>query len=76
MPHVQIRDVPNDVHAELIRRAEAAGQSLQQYLSIQLTLLATTPSIDSILDRIEQRSRGALPASSAIRSLDSERAGR
>jgi plasmid stability protein len=34
MRNVLIRDVPDDVHAELQRRAEDAGQSLQQYLSL------------------------------------------
>ena len=29
MPNVQIREVPEDVHNELVRRAEVAGQSLQ-----------------------------------------------
>lgn len=32
MPNVTIRNVPDDVHAALVARAEAAGQSLQGYL--------------------------------------------
>jgi antitoxin FitA len=32
MATVQVRDVPEDVQAELVRRAQDAGQSLQQYL--------------------------------------------
>lgn len=32
MPNVTIRNVPDDVHAALVARAEAAGQSLQVYL--------------------------------------------
>ncbi|WP_202948802.1 FitA-like ribbon-helix-helix domain-containing protein [Candidatus Microthrix parvicella] len=31
-----IRDLPDDVHRELRRRAEASGQSVQSYLSMQL----------------------------------------
>ena len=46
MPNVQIREVPEDVHNELVRRAELAGQSLQQYLSAQLTAMVATPTID------------------------------
>jgi len=42
MPNVQIREVPDDVHNELVRRAERAGQSLQQYLSAQLASIAAT----------------------------------
>jgi len=37
MPNVLIRDLPADVHANLQRRAEAAGQSLQQYLTKELS---------------------------------------
>ena len=44
MPNVQIREVPDDVHNELVRRAELAGQSLQQYLSAQLASIAATPT--------------------------------
>ena len=32
MPNVTIRNVPDEVHAALIARADAAGQSLQAYL--------------------------------------------
>ncbi|MDO8390553.1 MAG: hypothetical protein Q7V57_08700 [Actinomycetota bacterium] len=76
MPNVQVRDVPDDIHEELVRRAHIAGQSLQQYLATQLTLIATTPSLDDILDRIERRRKGNLPAADALAALDAERAGR
>lgn len=74
MPNVQIRDVPPEVHDALLRRAEAAGQSLQQYLAGQLAMIASTPTIEDILDRIERRPKGNLPASEAIASIDAERA--
>jgi len=32
MVAIQIRDVPEDVHAELVRQAEEAEQSLNKYL--------------------------------------------
>ncbi|CAB4362863.1 MAG: hypothetical protein F2681_03250 [Actinobacteria bacterium] len=76
MPNVQVRDVPDDIHEELVRRAHLAGQSLQQYLATQLTLIATTPSLDDVLDRIERRTKGRLPAADALAALDAERAGR
>jgi hypothetical protein len=44
----------------LVRQAELAGQSLQQYLAARLALIATTPTIDEILERIENRSKGSL----------------
>lgn len=76
MPNVQVRDVPPDVHEALIRRAESAGQSLQQFLVGQLAAIAATPTIDEILERIEQRSKGRLSATDAIEAIDAERARR
>ena len=76
MPNVQVRDVPDDVHEQLIRRAELAGQSLQQYLSAQLAAIAATPTLDDVLDRIEMRNKGRLSIRDAVTSLESERARR
>ena len=76
MPHVQVRDVPDDVHKALVRRAEHAGQSLQQYLAGQLAMIAATPTLDDVLDRIERRTKGDLSARSAIEANDEERARR
>jgi hypothetical protein len=76
MPNVQVRDVPEDVHRELIRRAEQAGQSLQQYLALQLSLIATMPSLDDVLDRIERRPKGRVTGPDAVAALDAERARR
>ena len=50
MPNVQIREVPDDVHEALVRKAELAGQSLQQYLSAQLVVIASTPTVDEVLE--------------------------
>lgn len=76
MPNVQVRDVPDDVHEALVRRAELAGQSLQQFLAAQLAVIAATPSIDEILDRIENRATGRLSAARAIDAIGDERARR
>ncbi len=76
MPHVQIREVPEDVHNELVRRAELAGQSLQQYLSAQLAAMVAMPTIDDVITRIERRSKGRLSRSDAITALEDERARR
>ena len=76
MPNVQVRDVPNEVHEALVRRAEQAGQSLQQFLASQLAEIAATPTVKEILDRIERRPKGALSAGAAIEALDEERARR
>ena len=76
MPNVQVRDVPDEVHQALVRRAAEAGQSLQPFLTSQLAEIAATPTKDEILDRIEQRPKGALSAEAAIEALDDDRAGR
>ena len=73
MPHVQVRDVPDDVHEILVRRAESAGQSLQQYLAAQLALIAATPTLDEMLDRIDQRAKGRVSSRRALRARDAER---
>lgn len=76
MTNVQVRDVPDDVHAALVRRAEQSGQSLQQFLAEQLRAIAATPTTQDILDRIEGRSLGTLSAEATIATLDEDRARR
>lgn len=76
MPNVQVRDVPDHVHQALIRRAELAGQSLQQFLAVHLAAIAATPTTDEILERIEARQKGRLPASAALGVIEEERARR
>jgi hypothetical protein len=76
VPNIQVRDVPEDVHAALVRRAELAGQSLQQYLAAQLTALAATPTLDEMLDRIGQRPKGRLSRRDAIAAVEDEHARR
>lgn len=76
MPNVQVRDVPEEVHEALVRRAARAGQSLQQFLAAQLAMIAATPTIDEILDRVERRPKGQLSAKSANEAIEAERARR
>jgi plasmid stability protein len=78
MPNVLIRNLPDDVHATLQRRAASAGMSLQQYLSSELAHLARTPTVDEILDRIESRPdrSGRVGFAEAVEALDAERAER
>jgi len=76
MPNLLVRDVPDDVHAALQRRAERRGQSLQQFLSSELRRLAERPSVDEVLDRIEHRSGGQVGLRQAAEDLDEERSRR
>ena len=73
MPNVLVRDVPDEIHAGLQRRAEAAGQSLQQFLAGELTRLATTPTMSDVLERISRRRGGSVGFDTAVRDLDDER---
>jgi plasmid stability protein len=73
MPNVLVRDVPDDVHAGLQRRAAAAGQSLQQYLATELARLASTPTMDDVIARISRRSGGRVGLSTAADDLSAER---
>ena len=55
MKTITIRDVPEETHAELVNRASAAGQSLQEYLKATLIEKASKPDMKTLLERIEKR---------------------
>jgi antitoxin FitA len=73
MPNVLIRDLPKDVHETLLRRAEAAGQSLQQYLTSELSRVAQSPTIGDVVARIAERSGGQVGFQTAVDDLHDER---
>lgn len=76
MPNVLVRDLPDDVHASLQRRAASAGQSLQQYLATELTRLASMPTMDDVLARISRRKGGRVGLERAVADLDAGRSDR
>ena len=76
MPNLLVRNLPEPIHAELQKRAEASGQSLQQYLADELTRLATTPTMQEILDRIGRRQGGRVGFDAAVTDVTSERSRR
>lgn len=73
MANVLVRDLPSDVHAALQRLAERRGQSLQQYLIVELKRLADKPSLDEVLDRIERHRGGRVGLGQAAADLARER---
>lgn len=73
MPNIQVRDVPEAVHAALVARAKRTGQSLQQYLQGELERLSTTPTNDELFDRIDGMSGGVLPLDQAVAMVRSDR---
>lgn len=76
MPSVQIKDVPEQTHAVLRRRAAAAHQSLQEYLRVRLMEEASRPTLDEVLDRAGGRSGGSVPLTEAVKAVRSDRASR
>lgn len=73
MPNVLVRDVPDDIHTALQRRAATSGQSLQQYLVNELTRLAVRPTIADVLAQIEALEGGHVGLSAAVADLQAER---
>jgi len=73
MPSIQVKDVPDDVHASLRRRAALAGQSLQEYLLTRLVEDARTPTLDELLDGAGGRAGGKAGFSAAVRSVRADR---
>lgn len=76
MVNVQIRDVPESVHEVLVRRAESAGQSLQQFLQVELARLASIPSNAELIAQIRTRPKGNFALDDILEALDEGRAGR
>jgi len=73
MPSIQVKDVPDEVHAELRRRAANSGKSLQEYLLAHLIDEAHQPSLDELLDRVDQRSGGHVSFRFATEAVRHER---
>ncbi|MBL8294809.1 MAG: hypothetical protein JNN08_23390 [Bryobacterales bacterium] len=51
---IQVRDVPDDVHATLKSRAAREGMSLSDFVKRELSRVADRPSMQEWLDRTEQ----------------------
>lgn len=74
MPNVLVRDLPDDVHAALQRKAEQRHQSLQQYLTTELRRLATRAQLSDVLDEVEKHHDGRVGLRQAVEDLADERA--
>lgn len=73
MPSIQVKDVPDEVHATLRRRAAQAGMSLQEYLLSRLEQEASTPTLEEVLDRAGGRAGGRVPLKSAVKAVRADR---
>ncbi|MGZ4547356.1 MAG: FitA-like ribbon-helix-helix domain-containing protein [Blastococcus sp.] len=52
---LQVRHVPDDVHAELRRRAADAGMSLSDYVLRELERVASRPPVAEVFARAASR---------------------
>ena len=73
MTNVLVRNVPDDVHAVLQRKAEEQHQSLQQYLTSELRRLAERRSLADALADVETRHGGRIGLRQAVEDLGAER---
>ena len=73
--NITIRAVPDEVRDELAARARRSGRSLQEFLTAELTRLASMPSADDALASIRQHAR-AYPSVSTDDILDARDADR
>jgi hypothetical protein len=73
MTNVLVRDLTEQTHRELLRRAQERGQSLQQYLTAELTRLAGSPTLDDVLRRIDARRGGRVGFAQAAADLAEDR---
>ena len=74
MAVIQIRGVSEAAHRRLKARAALAGQSLSEYLRVEIEHLAALPTLDEILDRVAGREPvGGEPAAESIRRGREER---
>ncbi len=73
MPNILVRDVPDDVHGALLQRAEQHGQSLQQYLTNELTRLVERPTPEELFARVARRQGGKVGLGQAVTDLEGER---
>lgn len=74
MGHIQIRNVPEDVHRKLKARAAAKGMSLSEYLLADMTARARVSTPDELEARLRSRTRVRLsedPAETLRRLRDS-----
>jgi plasmid stability protein len=73
MPSVQIKNVPQDVHRVLRRRAADAGQSLQEYLRARIVEEARRPTLAEALRRAGERSGGRVTLADAAKAVRTDR---
>jgi plasmid stability protein len=54
MPHIQIRNVPPELHRKLKARAAAQGLTLSDYLLKEAEIIASIPTPEELAARIQE----------------------
>jgi hypothetical protein len=62
---IQVRNVPDRLHRELVRRARSRGQALTEYIQDLLERETGRPPAEEVFDRIESRPPVKLPRGAA-----------
>ncbi len=62
---IQVRNVPDSVHRELVRRAKARGLTLTDFIQEMLEREIARPSREDVFARIARRKPIRLPMSTA-----------
>lgn len=62
---IQVRNVPDRLHRELMRRAKARGQTLTDFIQEILEREVARPPAEEVFERISSRSRVTLGRSAA-----------
>jgi plasmid stability protein len=62
---IQLRNVPDEVHRTLRKRALDEGTTLSEFLVREVTRLAERPTVDEVLARISARKPVRVAESSA-----------
>ena len=72
---LQVRDIPDPLHKELVRRARARGQTLTDYVQGILEREVARPPVEEVFERIHRHPPVDLgrPAAELIREERRER---
>jgi hypothetical protein len=69
---IQVRNVPERTHRELVRRARARGQTLTRYLEEILERETSRPPLEEVFARIRARPRVNVSGAEVIRQVRAE----
>jgi plasmid stability protein len=70
--HLQIRNVPDDLHRRLKVRAALSGMSLSEYLLREIKAAAMRPTPEEFRQRLERRA-SVKPGTSPAKAVRAER---